>query len=109
MKLFLISPVIFPYSLLEGIKPWTTGCKSDMLPQDYLPDYEFAVNITFNYVTLNTTYSFKGLAILLPGGLPVFINVYGVPFLSMLVFLIDLHKQLLFAAGKDPARSFSDI
>ena len=27
----------------------------------------------------------------------------------MLVLLIDLHKQLLFAAGKDPAQSFSDI
>ena len=38
-------------------------------------------------------------------------NGYGVPFLShyMLVLLIDLHKQLLFPAGVDPARSFSDI
>ena len=42
---------------------------------------------------------------------PVFFNGYGVPFLSyyMLVFLIDLHKQLLFSAGKDPAPYFSEI
>ena len=40
---------------------------------------------------------------------PVFINGYGVPFLScyfMLVLLTDLHKQLLFAAGKDPLGPF---
>ena len=47
----------------------------------------------------------------LPGSLPVFINGYGVPFLSyyILVLLIDLDKQLLLAAGKDPTLSFSDI
>ena len=47
----------------------------------------------------------------LPGSLPVSMNGYGVPFLSyyILVLLIDLHKQLLFPAGKDPVRSFSDI
>ena len=40
----------------------------------------------------------------LPGGLPVFINAYSVPFLSyyMLILLIDPHKQFLFAAGKTP-------
>ena len=59
---------------MEGIKPRTTGCKPDTLPQDYLADYEIVVNITINYVTRNTTYSFKRSAILLPGGLPVFIN-----------------------------------
>ena len=62
-------------------------------------------------VTLNTTYAFNRSAIFLPDGLPVFINGYGVPFLCyyMLVLLIDLHKQLLLAAGKDPALSFLDI
>ena len=50
-----------------------------------------------------------------PGSLPVFffLMVTVFPFLSyyrpMLALLIDLHKQLPFAAGKDPARSFSDI
>ena len=92
-----------------GIEPRTTVCKDDTLPQDYLPDDE--QSILHLFVTLNTTNAFKRLVILLPGGLPVFINSYGVPFWSyyMLVLFIDLHKQLLFASGKDPAQSFSDI
>ena len=51
---------------------------------------------------LNTTYAFNRSVIFLPGSLPVFSNGYDVPFLSfyMLVLLIDLHKQLLFAARK---------
>ena len=56
-----------------------------------------------------TTYALNRSAIFfLPGGLPVFINGYGVPFLSyyMLVLLIDPHKQLLFAAGKTPLGPF---
>ena len=59
-------------------------------------------------ILLNHT---KDRRFFLSGGLPVFMNGSGVPFLSyyMLVLLIDLHKQLRFAAGKDPARSFSDI
>ena len=63
------------------------------------------------YVTLNTTYAFNRSAIYLPDGLPVFINAYGFPLLCycVLVLLIDLLKQLLFAAGKDLALSFSDI
>jgi hypothetical protein len=87
-----------------------TGRKSDTLPPDYLPEFKATVNVTVKYVTLNTTYSFRRSAILLQGSLPVFINGYGVPFLIyyMLVLLIDLHKQLLFASGKDPAQSFSD-
>ena len=69
------------------------------------------VNIQLKYVKLNTTYAFNRPAISLTDSLPVFINGYGVPFLSyyMLVLLIDLHKQLLFAARKDPSQSFSDI
>ena len=54
---------------------------------------------------LNATYSLKRSAILLPGSLPVFFNGYGIPILSyyMLLLLIDLRKQLLFAPGTDPA------
>ena len=91
-----------------GIEPRMTGCKSDTLPQDYLPESKSTDNIKCKYVTLNTTYSFRRSAILVPGGLPVFINGYVVPFLIyyMLVLLIDLNKQLLFASGKHPARSF---
>ena len=39
----------------------------------------------------------------LPGGIPVFINDDRVPFLCyyVLVVLVDLDKQLLFAAGKE--------
>ena len=73
--------------------------------------FQNMVNIHLKYVTLKSTYAFNGLVIFLPDGLPVFINGHGVLFLSyyMLVILIDLHKQLLFAAGKDPAQSFSGI
>ena len=94
-----------------GIEPQTTGCKSDTLPRDNLPGFKPTDIIEFKYVMLNATYSFRRSVILLPGSLPVFINVYGVPFLIyyMLVLLTDLHMQLLFASGKDPARSFSDI
>ena len=87
-----------------------TRCKSDTLTRDYL-DNKSMVNIQLKYVTLNTTDAFNRTAIFLPGGLPVYINGYGVPFLIyyMLVLLIDLHKQLLFATGKDPTLYFSDI
>ena len=77
----------------------TSRCKSDTLPRDHLPDYKTIVNIQLKYVMLNTVmHSTDGVFFF---GLPVFINGYGVPFLSyyMLVLLIDLHKQLLFAAG----------
>ena len=65
------------------------------------------VNIKIKYVTLNHLYYLRIKQIIdffSPGGLPVFINGYGVPFLSyyMLVLLIDPRKQLLFAAGKTP-------
>ena len=82
------------------------------------PDFgiQFSVRLHFLsekvvYVTLNTTYAFNRSAIYLPDGLPVFINAYGFPLLCycVLVLLIDLLKQLLFAAGKDLALSFSDI
>ena len=48
------------------------------------------------------------LSFFLPGSLPVFSNGHGVPSLSyhMLGLLIDLHNQLLFAAGKDPLGPF---
>ena len=84
--------------------------KSDTLPQDYLHDYKNMVNIQIKYVTLNTTYAINGSAIFFCG-LPVFLMVTVFPFfviIDLLIDLIDLHKQLLFIAGK-PALSFSDI
>ena len=65
---------------------------------------------SIKYVTLNTTYAFKRSAMFLSGGLPVFINGYGVPFWSYYMLVLPhLHKQLLFAAGKDPALPFTNI
>ena len=98
-----------PYYITNcvAIEPRTTGCKSNTLTQDYL--LKSMDNIQLKYVTLSTTYAFNRSTIFLPGGLPVFINGYGVPSLScyyMLALLIDLHKQLLFAAGKDPLGPF---
>ena len=89
-----------------GIEPQKTGCKSDTLTQDYLPDSKSLVNIQLKCVMVNTTYAFHRSVFFLPGGLPVFINGYGVSFLSyyMLVLLIDLHKQLRSVLG--PYRIF---
>ena len=71
------------------------------------------VNIQLKYVKLNTTYAFNRSAISLPDSLLVFINGYGVAFLSFYMLVptphIDLHRQLLFTSGKDPALSFMDI
>ena len=69
----------------------------------------FNSNVLCLILLMNSTH-LRG-SLFLPGSLLVSITGYGVPFVSyyMLVILIDLHKQLLFAAGKDPARSFSDI
>ena len=104
----LISPVFLPKTLTAwGLNPGRPGAN----PTRYLetlPDYKPMVKIQLIFVTRNTTYAFNRSAIFLPDGLPVFINGYGVPFLSyyMLVLLIDLHKQLLFTIGKYLARPF---
>ena len=97
-----------------GIEPWTTRSKSDTLTGDYLPDNKPMVNTQLKYVTLNTTYAFNRLAIFFARQPPCFLLMVTVFPFWVIIFLyssrtftfrftLDLYKQLLFAAGKDPS------
>ena len=106
---FFESPVILPKWLIAwGLNPGRLGASLTHYLETISP-FLSIVNIKLKYVTLNTAYATDER--FLPESIPVIINGYSVHFLSYykLVLLIDLHKQLLFATGKDPARTFSDI
>jgi hypothetical protein len=54
MQSCLTSPVILPKLLIRGGLTPSTGCKSDTLPRDYLPEYKSTDNIKCKYDTLNS-------------------------------------------------------